>query len=60
MIDEETCQMRAQELGPRTSSSRPNSIGRSIIKGAEIVVGTIEVDPTNEIAGSMKPNPPAC
>lgn len=48
--------LRACELAIGVSSSRFEDVQRSIIEGADIVVGTTDGDPTTEGVGSGKPN----
>ena len=60
LIDEETCQMRAQELAAGASSSRLSTIERSTNEGAEIDVCTIDGFPIAEVTGCGKTDPPAC
>lgn len=52
--------MSVRELGAGASSSRIETIEGSTTEGAKIDVGIAEGFPTTEVAGSGKPDPPAC
>ncbi|TMW97400.1 hypothetical protein EJD97_005597 [Solanum chilense] len=60
LVDEKTCQIRAQEVPAGTSSSRLETGERRTTDGADIVVDTTEDVPSTDVAGFEKPDPPTC
>lgn len=60
MVDEEILQKRSLEMTDGASSSIPVNDNRITTDGAEFTVVTTRNGPTDDPAGSGKPNPPVC
>ena len=52
--------MSALEMAAGASKSVPASNKRSTIYGGKVNIGTNEGGPSDDLAGSRKPDPPTC
>ena len=60
LVDEELCMRRAVGMAAWKSSSLPVLDDRSTIDGSEVAVGTTKGEPSVDLVGSEKLNPPIC